>query len=267
MKEAEFLRRALGAPDSPGEDVLEAARDPRRGRVLERVRALDRGIAAALDGIPAPEGLRERLLAVPDSLRAAAPAADDGGAARAPWLGYAAAAALALAVGVPLALNLAPAPADGAVALGDGVLRHLHREMAEIAAAGGVADGAAADPDTVLRVMARLDPDLRLADGWARALPVHFARNCPILPAHGSAHLMVAGNRGDVSVLFIDAPPVQAEYGIRDGRFEGVVIPAERGNVVIVGEHAENLGAIRRHVVQHASWTIRGAAAAAAGQN
>lgn len=256
MKESEFLRRALGAPVSPGEDILDAARDPRRGRMLERVRALDRDIAAALDGAPAPEGLKERLLAVPDGLRAGGPAAIDGDAARPPWRGHALAAALALAVGVPLALSLAPAPAGGAMALGDGVLRHLHLEMAEIAAAGGGAGGAAMDPGAVDQVVTRLGADLRLAGGWMRALPVHFAENCPILPGHDSAHLMVAGSRGDVSVIFIDSPAVQAEYGIRDGRFEGVVIPAERGNVVIVGEHAEDLDLVRRSVARHASWAI-----------
>lgn len=59
---------------------------------------------------------------------------------------------------------------------------------------------------------------------------------------------MLQGEQGPVSVIVINNSPVQVEYQIRDERFQGLVVPASEGNMILVGEQGENLEQLKQMV-------------------
>jgi len=144
------------------------------------------------------------------------------------------------------------------------VLAHIHAEPEALAAPGPVdADKLAA----VLRALgAQLDsapgddamdgggtsPGMGEVDrvGSERSRPrrelaveVRYAGICDIRRRPG-AHLVLAGERGPVTVLLMPDERVSQRAPLRTGDLEGVVLPVDGGSMAIVGSRGEPLNAL-----------------------
>jgi len=76
---------------------------------------------------------------------------------------------------------------------------------------------------------------------------VRYAENCPIGRTRG-AHLVLAGQRGPVTVLVLPDRPVPARKTLHAAGFDGMIIPAARGSVAIVGMPGEALPAFEQRL-------------------
>ena len=85
---------------------------------------------------------------------------------------------------------------------------------------------------------------------------VRSAKPCEILPAYESAHLVLQGSQGAISVIVINNSPVDVEFSIRDDRFEGIVLPMEQGNMILVGEKNEDLSQYASLFSENVEWAI-----------
>ena len=79
---------------------------------------------------------------------------------------------------------------------------------------------------------------------------------CEILPAYESAHLVLEGSQGAVSLIVINNSPVDVEFSIRDERFIGIVVPMEQGNMILVGEKNEDLNQFASMFSKNVEWVI-----------
>ena len=148
------------------------------------------------------------------------------------------------------------------------VLAHIHAEPEALAAPGPVdADKLAA----VLRALgAQLDsapgddamdgggtsPGMGEVDrvGSERSRPrrelaveVRYAGICDIRRRPG-AHLVLAGERGPVTVLLMPDERVSQRAPLRTGNLEGVVLPVDGGSMAIVGSRGEPLNALEHRL-------------------
>ncbi|MCI0654514.1 MAG: DUF3379 domain-containing protein [Methylococcaceae bacterium] len=76
---------------------------------------------------------------------------------------------------------------------------------------------------------------------------------CPIGDTHG-LHLVVQGQRGPVTLLFMPTKSVETRIPFHEGRFEGYIVPVEVGLVAIVGEQGERLDRFDRAIKQSMRW-------------
>lgn len=76
---------------------------------------------------------------------------------------------------------------------------------------------------------------------------VRYAENCSIGRTRG-AHLVLAGQRGPVTVLVLPDRPVPARQTLHAAGFDGMIIPAARGSVTIVGMPGEALPAFEQRL-------------------
>jgi hypothetical protein len=63
---------------------------------------------------------------------------------------------------------------------------------------------------------------------------------------HRGVHVVLAGKRGPVTVLYLDGEYVDDRSRIQDGRFQGTLFPVESGTVAVVGERSESVKTIVR---------------------
>lgn len=74
---------------------------------------------------------------------------------------------------------------------------------------------------------------------------IRFADNCPGRPG---AHLVLAGRQGPVTVLVMPTMPVSARQVLAHGGFSGVLVPAGKGSIAIVGLPGESLDEHERRI-------------------
>ena len=67
---------------------------------------------------------------------------------------------------------------------------------------------------------------------------------------------LLKGEQGPVSVIVINNSPVQVEHLIRDQRFNGLVVPANEGNMILAGEQGEILEQLKQMVADSMEWVI-----------
>lgn len=172
---------------------------------------------------------------------------------------YAIAASLLLAVGISAALIDFPDssvnPTTAELALGEEILAHLYIDSDEIDAINLGGDLGAIAMPAVNEVMANAGTQL-LSNAFMQNLPVRSAKPCIILPAFQSAHLLVMGDQGAVSIIVINNSPVSGEYSFRDDRFVGIVVPMEAGNMILVGERSEDLDQLKALFSENLEWVI-----------
>tara|TARA_B110000858_G_scaffold185553_1_gene227848 strand:+ start:15105 stop:15716 length:612 start_codon:yes stop_codon:yes gene_type:complete len=168
---------------------------------------------------------------------------------------YAVAASLALAAGIvfSISFNSGPSPAD--IVFGDDLLYHLHHDIEEIDDITNGENYAVLDLDEVNFSMA--NAGTRLASyGAEQKFKVRSAKPCEILPAYESAHLVLEGSQGAVSVIVINNSPVDVEFSISDERFTGIILPMEQGNMILVGEKNEDLNQYASMFSENVEWII-----------
>lgn len=267
MEESEFRERVYANPGAPDQELLDAARDnPSYQKILDHTRQMEHEIASLLTGVVVPSGLKESLLEIPGlnaeinepqaaGVDTVAPAGDRSAANAASFFQYyALAASLLLAIGVVFTLTFESGQNAFEVVLGEEMINHLYHESNEIAAINAGDDMVMVQWNDVSEVM--LSAGVRLASTLEQNNPVYYANPCIVLPAYSSAHLMLRGKEGAVSIIVINNSPVESEYRIQDDRFRGMIVPMDEGNLVLIGEDGENLDEFRQLFSDNMEWVI-----------
>lgn len=221
------FRRQIGAePAASGGDIDAHRRDCAAcARHQDELRALDALIARALAVDPA---------------RIRRPAAGSGSvpAARRRYLAIAASIVAGLSVGLVLLVSAPRA------SIAREVVDHIVHEPGTMNLIEPVSAGALAGV---------LDPEgTRLRPGLG---DVTFAARC-VHDGHVVPHLVVRMPEGAVTVLLlrhreIDEPVQFAEQGL-----EGVVLPAPRGSIAVVGQGVKDLDGIAQKVFEAVDWGV-----------
>lgn len=259
MDELEFRKRVYSDPDQLDQEVLAAAAaDPDLNHILEQTRDLNKRLQDATGGDSAPDGLRARLLAIPDGT--ADERGDDELAARRTQNRrlvryYAIAACLLLAVGLGIALPFNRGPSAAEMAFGNEVIEHIYHESAELdAIAAGTLRADIAMPQ-ISEVLA--NSGSRFSNtGFLQDIPVRYANPCEIATPFKSSHLILESGAGAVNVITINNSPVSQEFSIGDDRFSGLVIPMRGGNLVLITEKTQDPGAYRSMFESNVEWVI-----------
>lgn len=84
---------------------------------------------------------------------------------------------------------------------------------------------------------------------------VTFAQRC-FFERHWVPHLVVQGAAGPVTVLLLAHRRVDAPVTITEQEFTGVVLPAPRGSIAIVGRDIAGLDDIARRVFEAVEWDV-----------
>lgn len=77
---------------------------------------------------------------------------------------------------------------------------------------------------------------------------VNYAGGCNIRNKEKGAHLVLQGNKGPVTVLFMPGETVATRTPIQDKRFHGVIFPAQHGSIAVVGEKGELIEAVEQKI-------------------
>jgi hypothetical protein len=267
MEESEFRERVYANPGAPDQELLDLARDnPAYQKILDQTRLMETEIASVLKGVVVPKGLRESLLQIPSRnaqsneeqaarVESVVPAGDNSAANAASFFQYyAMAASLLLVIGVVFTLTFEPGQNELEVALGEEMINHLYHESNEIAAINAGNDLVTVQWNDVSEIM--LSAGVQLASTLQQNSPVYYANPCIVLQAYSSAHLMLRGEEGAVSIIVINNSPVESEYRIQDDRFRGMIVPMEEGNLVLIGEDGENLELFKQLFSDNMEWVI-----------
>lgn len=121
------------------------------------------------------------------------------------------------------------------------VLGHIQSEPAHLRAVGQV-------PWSRVNLLFRglgveADPDIE---------PAAYAGRCLIGPREG-VHLVIRGERGPVTVLLMPGEPLSTERRFEGAGLEGVVLPADFGNLALMGAPGEPLETRARRLLHRVS--------------
>lgn len=268
MDELEFRQRVYANPSTPDQEILDATRDnPTYQKILEETQRVENELGSLLSSIVVPDGLKESLLDIPETeneeeissvagnVGAVSGTSEKPAANAASFFQYyAIAASLLLVIGVTFTLNFDAGPSSSDLAMGNEFISHLYHETDEIAAISSGQNLVNVQWSEVNEVMS--NAGVRLASTIQTTTPVHYANPCIVLPAYSSAHLMLRGDSGTVSVMVINNSPVDSEFRIQDDRFRGMIVPLDEGNLVLIGEEGENLEQYKELFSENLEWVI-----------
>ena len=220
----DFRRRVGAEPFADGEDIAAHRRECAAcARHQDELRAMDGLIARALAVDPARIGESKAVERFP------APA-------RRRLFAIAASLVVGLSVGFVLLVSVPRA------SIAREVIEHMLHEPGAMAAGVPVMPGALAGV---------LDPDgTRLLPG---AGDVTYATRCPF-DGHVVPHLVVQTPEGPVTVLLLLHRDIRRPLRIDAKGFRGVVLPAPRGSIAIVGEDIANLDDVAKRVFDAVDW-------------
>lgn len=216
----EFRRRA-GADPAASDETLEAHRRecPACARYQDELRDMDATI--------------QRALRVNPLQRQAAPPASS----RRRILAIAASLVAGVAVGIVL---LVSAPR---VSVAREVFGHVTREARE--------SMASSLPLSAAQVAGVLGPDgLRLKPGVG---DVTFASRC-LFDGHVVPHLVVRTPTGPVTVLLLRHRAIARPIPLAEQGYTGVVLPAPKGSVAVVGQGVADIDAVAQRVFDAVDW-------------
>ena len=218
------FRRAMSV--RPGTEDLEVLAHRRAcadcNGFARRQAALERTLSEAVR-IPVPDGLASRVLVA----HGVGLEARRRVQRRRVRLAFVASVSLGLAISW---LVLGPEPLDHAV------VAHIEGERSHLA------DRRDLSPDEVNQVLAPLG--ISVTTGVGR---VHYAGTCPIRK-HLGAHLVLEGEKGPVTVLFMPGEPVGRRQMFQDGKYRGIIVPSAEGSIAMVGQPGEALDAVERRL-------------------
>jgi hypothetical protein len=218
----EFRRRAGAEPFTADTDVAAHRQGcPACARHQDELRAMD--------------GVIRQALAV-DPARPATPTEVTAGATRRRFFAIAASLVAGAAVGVVLLVGAPRA------SIAREVIGHVEHEPGAMDATAPLAPAALAEalqPDG-----ARLHP---------RAGDVTFAARC-IFDGHVVPHLVVQTPQGPVTVLMLRHRTLDEPLHLSESGYEGVVLPAPRGSIAIVGEGIADIDGVARTVFESVDW-------------
>ncbi|MFT4862353.1 MAG: hypothetical protein ACI95C_001572 [Pseudohongiellaceae bacterium] len=265
MNQTDFRKRLYSNPLEPDAETLEQANlDPELGKILRETQQMEKNLHHVLSTLAVPSSLQAKLMAIPDTDISDQGSADtlqrlaEKPAANANYFQYfAIAATLVLALGVSFSLTFTSdaGPSTAEIAFGNEVLQHLYHEDVEIAAINSGGDLPTVGMPMIIQAMAPVGAQLASASATMVA-SIKFAKPCVIIRAFDSAHLILQGPQGAISVIVINNTPVSVEYSINDDRFSGVVVPMEKGNMVLVGESNADLTEYKKLFAENVDWVI-----------
>jgi hypothetical protein len=217
------FRRRIGAEPFAADAALEAHRAgcPACARYQDELRAMDGVIRRAL-AVDPPSGARARM-----------PARDD---TRRRLLAIAASLVAGAAIGVVLLVSAPRA------SVAREVFDHVRHEPGTMHTTEPLAPAALAavlDPDGT-----RLKPDVG---------DVTFAARCEF-DGHVVPHLVVRTAQGPVTVLMLRHRTIRQAMRIDEQGYQGVVMPAPRGSIAIVGQGIANLEGVAQQVYDAVDW-------------
>lgn len=264
MNELEFQEKVLANPDTLDPDVLEAIREnPALATLLAELQSWTSQVDATLRGIEAPANLQAKLLSIPEAAfessepdsiaeQPAEVVSLDSRRSAGTAQYYAIAASLLLAFGIGFSTLFSSNPSESDLAFGNEVLAHLYHD-------GETFDSLETDGQLgfqlVNSVMAPTG-NVLLDETLLSRTVIKMAKPCFIIPSYESAHLVMKGSKGAVSLFVVNNSPVEAEFEIHDDRFDGVVIPSDQGNIILVGEHLEDLDRYKALFSGAMEWSI-----------
>jgi hypothetical protein len=223
------FRRQVGAEPFIEGPAIDAHRSecPACARHQDELRAMDGLIARALT-------VEMRGLAEPTQAAHAARATP----IRRRLFAIAASIVVGLSVGLVLLVSAPRA------SLAREVIDHVAHEPGALAATVAIAPGELAGV---------LDPEgTRLRPGIG---DVSFAARC-VHDGHVVPHLVVRMPEGTVTVLLLRHRELDEAVAIEAQGFEGVVLPAPRGSIAIVGQGIENLDGVAQKVFEAVDWGV-----------
>lgn len=220
----EFRRRVGAEPALAGPGFDEHRREcPACARYQDELRAMDALAARAL-------AVRGDRLALPGSR------APRSTGARPRWYAIAASVAVGITVGLVLLL------AEPRESIAREVVGHVMHEPQALLATSPV------DPAALTSV---LDPDgTRLRPG---AGDVTFAARC-VYQQRVVPHLVVRTPSGAVTVLLLRHREMKEPMRFEEQGFAGVVLPAPRGSIAIVGQGVKDLEGVAQQVFEAVDW-------------
>jgi hypothetical protein len=243
MDDLEFRKRAFSNPRDNEPDFVNALKDSTaRRKLLEEISALDDRLTDALNNVEIPLGLADRLKQhAPGTASASTPG----------WRRYSViAASLFIAVAVTLSVGLPDRPNAQDLALHDTLVSHLYHEEPHYAG-----EGTNVSWERMEHII--VESGGRIHDNQViRSQHLRFANDCNFGNAVTGAHIVIQGEKGPVSVIFLKAAPVSKAMQISDDRFAGRIIPIESGNLAIAGEKDESLDRWENLAAQTFEWSI-----------
>ncbi len=263
MNESDFRLRIYSNPLEDDSEILElTSSDPKLAQIWEETRNFEQEIQNAVAWATPSAGLMEKLLTLPDNANQHAEVLPDSVAEQhsandSHFRYFAVAASLLLVLGVVFSLNFSPVSEPSAieVAFGKEVIQHLYHEEVEIDAINAGSNLPQVGMPMIRNAMAPVGAQLG-SSGNALAASVRFAKPCVVIPAFESAHLILQGAQGAVNIIVINNSPVSMEYSISDDRFRGIVVPMEKGNLVLIGEANADLTEYKKLVAESVDWVI-----------
>ncbi len=220
----EFRRRVGAEPALSGPEFDAHRREcPACARYQDELRTMDalmaRALAVGIDRIALPKG-----------------GATGAGRGRRRLFAVAASIAAGFAVGLVLLVSV---PRES---IAREVVDHVAHEPGALAAAVPVAAAALAGV---------LDPEgTRLRPGIG---DVTFAARC-VHQGHVVPHLVVRTPQGAVTVLLLRHREVDEPVRFEEQGFAGVVLPAPRGSIAIVGRDLADLDGVAQQVFEAVDW-------------
>lgn len=154
------------------------------------------------------------------------------------WWALAASMLLGIAIGTGLWVSY---PRESLAAE---VVAHIKHEPAAMTATVPVP---AAEVDEVLRAFGlRLKPD---------AGPVSYSMRC-FWRQHWVPHLVLRTASGPVTVFVLPHRPVTAEERFETDGYSGIVLPAPRGSIAVIGRNVPGLAAVAQQVYASIDWGV-----------
>ena len=232
----EFRRRLLTDPRVQDEAFRRhAATCAECAREAERMSRLDSNLQQALN-VPPPEGLEARIL-LAQSLR------EERRLFGLSLRHLALAASLFLTLGVAGWLGFQwTFLAQHSAGLPSLVLNHINDELHHLHVDEDV------EPDQLARLFSRFGASIDSDIGH-----VNYAGVCGIR-RHSGVHLILPGQEGPVSVLFMPGEYPGRVESVRSARFEGKVIPTSYGSMAVVGERGEPLSKVADRLGRVVNW-------------
>lgn len=154
------------------------------------------------------------------------------------------AVAASIVLGLILSLRLM---LPGSAALEQAVLAHVHEEIDHLY------ENRQVSTERVSELLASLDTRAITAISNVR-----YAGTCPIGKTAG-AHLVLEGQFGPVTVLYLPRESVRQTRVFGDSRFQGVLTPGKRGSIAVIGgshtsmEELQDIGKRMQAVLQPAA--------------
>jgi hypothetical protein len=201
------------------------------------IRADEIKLRAMLKSIEPPEGMADRI-------RLAAGFEQRATVRRRWW--YSVAAGVLMAVGVSMVSLFSTTLERGNIALAQSVVHHIEDEASHLREAHPVSAG------RVNYVFRRFGAELTANIG-----PIHFAAECLMRHRNG-IHLVLPGQTGPITVLFMPGETTDSEMEIESARFHGYLVPTDWGSIAVVGEREEALEGMGQRLATAVNWPDQG---------